>query len=183
MNYYHSDDGRLTQRAVIDTFREYWERHTLWVRAYIVNLINNSPNTVYIYQRIVENASEFAKLYCGFYDEECDIRDLLISRFVPTQRFLYNIFTGDEAAARQEAEEWIRYAGAFAERIAELNPYLDITELRRLQTEYLDAIEAEMRDRMTQRGYGDDYPETELAAREIADYLAQSIIYQFAIDE
>ena len=176
--------GSLTQNDVINAFRDYWNRHMMWTRGYIIALINDTSNIEYISQRGIQNTHSLVELLNRFYRYQASrtVEDLLLERFTVSENVLKAIMVGDEAAYVEAKAEWFRLTDTLVTVLSSLNSYWDLTVLRKLVRDHYTALENEMRYRFSQRDFNEfKFTEADHTAQEIADYLARGIILQFGI--
>ncbi|MDD4774463.1 MAG: hypothetical protein PHZ09_12810, partial [Eubacteriales bacterium] len=148
---------------------------------------DETSNTVFISQRMFQNALEFAGFLRKFYGYENAqyVLRILIDRNIVLQNTLVDIENGNEEKAAAGIAEWFRLSGQLTEQLAEMNPYWDPAGLNDFMNTHWAVVEHEMRYRLAQRGGSPEifeYPESDLFATNFADFLAQGIIRQFGIN-
>lgn len=178
--------GSLTQSDVINAFRTYWSRYTLWTRAYITARAGGMGDPEYIARRGAENARSFAELLNRFYRYQAarSVENVMLERFTASQNVLNSIISGDEALFRDAKAKWFSLTDTLVTLLASLNPYWDLAVLREMVGAQFATLENEIRYRMsphTQSAF--DFDEAEILGERIADYLARGIILHLAIDQ
>lgn len=92
----------------------------------------DTGNTVYIQQRLVENANNFFDSLLRYYPYELtrEAERIFLDRYIVSNFMLNNMLTGNRQAADWNAQEWLYFSELLARLLSEMNPHWDADRLR-----------------------------------------------------
>ena len=179
----YNDNFCNRQINIINTFRELWEQHVLWTRAFIKSTILGTGDQPYAAARLMRNPSDFAnilKLYYGK-DNAVQFQKLFEEHLTIAASLVGNAKSGNSIAAAEDERRWYQNADQIALFLSELNPFWSMQEWQRMMYEHLRMTKQEAVYFLTQQ-YQESvnlFDAIQNEALKMADYMAQGVIRQF----
>lgn len=175
----------ITRQSVTDIFRNLWREHLHWTTEYITGRASDFGDLSYATRRVFENADKFAETLIPYYGNDTSkvFAILLKNHFLVTVKFMADYLANDRASTDADRTEWLKNADEIAELLSSVNPFWMEEEWQRMLYEHINLTVNECLFRLTEQFAGEliDFEAAENQVMEMADYMAQGIIWQFNI--
>lgn len=191
MRCYGEDEGLSGARCMLSTlavhlrdcFRLLWEQHVYWTRMVILGIAFDMPDLGPTTNRLLRNASDFAKLFCRFYGHEIadEFCRLLRDHLTIAAELVKAAKAGNSAAAADAEKRWYANADEIVCFLHHINPCWRVKPMREMWYEHL-ALTKEEAVATLSRNYAksiETFNQIEQQALMMADDSSNGIICQF----
>lgn len=171
---------------VRDCFRLLWSQHVYWTRMVIISIAMDLPDSEATTNRLLRNASDFARLFNRFYGNRvaCEIDRLITEHLVIAAELVKAAKAGDNRAAADAERRWYANADEIVCFLNRINRCWSIERMREMWYKHLELTKAEAVARLN-KDYVKDiqiFNAVEKEALMMADEFSNGIISQFQIE-
>lgn len=191
MDYYGEHGGFSGARCMLstlaihlrDSFRLLWEQHVYWTRMVILGISFTMPDLGATTNRLLRNASDFAKLFCRFYGKEiaAEFNTLMNDHITIAAELVAALKAGNCAAAADAEKRWYANADEIACFLNHINPCWPTKPMQAMWYEHLALTKQEAVATLN-KNYTksiETFNRIEQQALLMADDFANGIIRQF----
>jgi hypothetical protein len=174
------------QINVFNIFRNLWEQHVFWTRAFIISTASDLDDLELVTERLLRNPTDFAVVLKNFYGVEKarTFEALLKEHLLIAASLVNNIKSGNTEAAYDDRRKWHKNADEISVFLGEINPHWSSRQFRSLFYDHLKMTEEEAVYRLNGK-YASDiaiFDSIEAQALQMADFMAFGILNQFFLN-
>jgi len=171
------------QVNLMNLLRELWEEHIVWTKLAIMGIVNNSPDTDLVINRLLRNPSDFAAQLRPLYGQRAaqEFETLLRNHLIIASQLVEAAKAGDTQAVTDIEEEWYDNADDIAEFLSRINANWSEDTWETMLHKHLELVKAEAVNQI-EGNYEANialFDEMEKQALEMADYMSEGIMRQF----
>ena len=168
---------------VRDCFRLLWEQHVYWTRMVILGIAFGLPDLEPTTNRLLRNATDFARLFCRFYGNEiaAEFGHLVKDHLVIAAELVNAAKAGNSKAAAEAEKKWYKNADEIICFLNHINPCWSTERMRIMWYKHLTLTKEEAVATLN-KNYTksiDIFNQIEKEALMMADDFANGIICQF----
>lgn len=171
------------QICLLNKLRQLWEQHVFWTRSFIISTAANLGDLKAVTNRLLQNPTDFAKLFCKFYGQNIAKRfEYLFTQHLLIAADLVNAGKNKDKEKMDDARKrWYENANEIAQFLASINSCWTESTWRDMLYSHLEMTEKEAVLRLNEKFEEDvkifDIIENE--ALKMADYMFCGIIKEF----
>lgn len=181
---YHIDT--CITRSEVDVknnLRLLWEQHGTWTRLAIVSLAFDLPDTKFVLERLLQNATDMGNFFKPYYGEEIGnaYGNLIREHLVIAADLVKAAKAGDHKKAAELERKWYANADEISVFLNRINLFIDVNKMRKMMHEHLALVKSEA-VYMLQKDYRSGvavYDIKEAQALHMADTIADAMVQQF----
>lgn len=163
--------------------RKLWSEHSTYTRLAIDNIVDGSPSTTAVVNRLLQNPSDFAKALAPYYGEQAaaQFEKLLHDHLTLAADLVKAAKAGKTKEAAAIEQKWYTNADDIAAWMARVNPYWSEAEARKLMHEHLDMVKEIAVARLSKQ-YEKENEVTDLNYQHLlmfADFMTDGLLKQF----
>lgn len=185
-----SDDTFCINKEAIhlrDRFRLLWEQHVYWTRIVILGIIFDLPDREQSTNRLLRNASDFAKVFCRFYGNRvaAELERLITDHLVIAAELVTAAKAGNTRLAAATERRWYENADAIVCLLSDINPCWTVEDMRAMWYCHL-AMTKDEAVFILEKKYNksiETFNAIEKEALQMADVMSNGIICQFSFED
>ncbi|WP_218033964.1 acetylglutamate kinase [Paenibacillus koleovorans] len=165
------------------TMRRLWEDHSAWTRMTIISIVSGLPDEAVVTKRLLRNPIDMANALQPFYGQAFAARfgQLMTEHLTIAAQLVKAAKAGKKEEAAKLEKDWYHNADQIAALLAQVNPYFNEQDWRRMLHEHLRLVKEEAVLRLTGDYVKDiaNYDVIVKQALEMADSMSAGILMQF----
>ena len=128
-----------------DKFRLLWEQHIYWTRMVILGIAFKSPDLKYTTNRLLRNATDFAKVFLPFYGDSVasEFKNLIHDHLTIAAELVTAAKAGDSEAMEDSEKRWYGNANEIACFLTHINHCWTYPSVKAMWFEHLDLTKEE----------------------------------------
>ena len=125
--------------------RQLWEEHITWTRLAILSIASSSPDTKFVSNRLLKNATDFGDLFNNFYSHEIaqEFSMLMRDHLSIAADLVIAAKKQDNSAVMDIEKKWYKNADDIANFLNKINPNWDKKEIQEMMHKHLTLTKAE----------------------------------------
>lgn len=180
---YRQSSYKVSFLGLNNIIRKLWEKHIFWTRLAIMSIASSSPDTEFVSNRLLRNATDFGNLFTNFYGPKIaqEFSNLLRDHLTIATDLVVAAKKQDSNAVAEIDKKWHKNADDIANFLSSINPNWDRREMQQMMYEHLALTKAEAVAILTNK-YEEGislFDEIEKQALMMADSYTNGISKQF----
>lgn len=163
--------------------RRLWIEHIVWTKFAVSAILSDAPDTKLIVQRLLQNPSDFEKLFAEYYGFNVAKRfnELLTEHLLIAAEIVKAAKKGDTASVDMLNTKWYKNADDIADFLSSINEYWDRRDVQRMMYKHLDLLKSNVMN-MIENRYEESiktFDQIQKQALQMADTYTEGIIKKF----
>ncbi|HWR45126.1 hypothetical protein [Sporomusa sp.] len=162
-----------------------WSQHVYWTRMVIMGIAFDLPDLEPTTNRLLRNASDFARLFCRFYGNEIasEFGRLMKDHLVIAAELVQAAKAGNTKAAADAEKRWYANGDEIVCFLNHINPYWSVKHMRAMWFKHSELTKAEAVATLTKKYTRsiEIFNQVEKEALMMANDFANGIICQFSL--